>query len=93
MIQEDFNLKDDKIDPPVVYLGTALDNMKLDSCKYCWTMLPEQYVKATVTNVEEDLVWSGKRFPSKRDTPLLRNYAPWLEDSLDLVVDGVRRYQ
>ena len=60
-VQDDLNLKDDKIEPPYVYLGATLYNMKLESVKYCWTISTEQYVKATVTNVEEYLASSGKR--------------------------------
>ncbi len=63
-IQEDFKLKDDKIAEPDVYLGATLSRMKLESGKHCWTMSPEQYVKAAVTNVEEDLAKNGKRLPS-----------------------------
>ena len=62
-IQEDFKLNDKKIEPTDVYLGATLSNMKLDSGKYCWTTSPEQYVKAAVTDVEEDLARSGKRLP------------------------------
>ena len=62
-IQENFNIKDDKIEPPDVYLGATIATMKLDSCKYCCTMLIEQYVKVAVTNVGEDLARSGKRLP------------------------------
>ena len=53
-------------------------------------MLPEKYVKAVVTNVEEDLSRSGKRFPSKCVTPFSRNYAPWLEDFPELMADSVQ---
>ena len=63
-IQEYFKLKEENIEPPDTYIGATLDTMKLDSGKYCWTMSPEQYVKAVVTNVEEDLARSGKIFPS-----------------------------
>ena len=92
-IQEDFKLKDDKIEPPDVYLGDTLAKMKLESGKYCWTMLPEQYVKAAVTTVEENLSRSGNRLLSKCVTPLSGNYAPWLEDSAELMADGVQQYQ
>ena len=34
-IQEDFKLKDDKIEPPDVYIGSKLAKMKLESGKYC----------------------------------------------------------
>ena len=67
--------------------------MKLDSGKYCWTMSPEQYVKAVITNVEEDLARSGKRLPLKCVTPLSRNYSSWLEYLPDLIADGVQLYQ
>jgi hypothetical protein len=92
-IQEDFKLKDDKIAEPDVYLGATLSKMKLDSGKQCWTMSPEQYVKAAVTNVEEDLAKNGKRLPSKCVTLFSGNYAPWLEDTPELMADGVQRFQ
>ena len=50
-IQEDFKLKGGNIEPPGVNLGATLSYIKLESGKYCWTILPEQYVKAAVTNV------------------------------------------
>ena len=81
-IQEDFKLKEDNIEPPDVYIGETLAKMKFDSGKYCWTISLEQYVKAMVANVEEDLARSGKIFPSKFVIPLSRNYATWLEDSM-----------
>ena len=39
-IQEDFKLKDDKLEPPAVYLGAILANIRLESGKYCWIMSP-----------------------------------------------------
>jgi hypothetical protein len=92
-IQSDFKLKDDKIEPPDMYLGASLDKMRLESGKYCWTMSPEKYVKAAVTNVEEELAKRGKRLPSKCVTPFSSGYAPWLEESPELNADGVQRYQ
>ena len=50
-------------------------------------------MKAAVTNVEEDLARSGKRLLSKCVTPISRNYAPCLEDSPELMEDGVQGYQ
>ena len=43
--------------------------------------------------MEEDLTKNGKRLLSKCVTPLLINYAPWLEDSPDLMADDVQQYQ
>ena len=54
-------------------------------------MSPEQFLKAAVTNVEEDLARSDKRFPSKYSTPFLKNYAPSLEDSTELIADSVKQ--
>ena len=76
-----------------VYIGATLSKMNLDSGRYCWTTSPEQYVKAAVINVEEGLARSGKRFLFKFVTPLLRNYAPWMEDSTELMADSMQRYQ
>jgi hypothetical protein len=92
-IQEDFKLKDDKIAEPDVYLGATIAKMSLDNGKTCWTMSSEQYVKAAVTNVEEDLAKHGKRLPSKCVTPFNCNYAPWLEETPELKADGVQRFQ
>jgi hypothetical protein len=86
-------LKDDKIAEPDVYLGATLSKMKLANGKECWTMSPEQYVKAAVTNVEEDLKRQGKRLPSKCPTPFTSNYAPWQEVTPELKADGVQRFQ
>ena len=44
-----------------------------------------------VTNVEDYISSSGKRFPLKYITPLLSNHAPWLEDSPDLMADDVQQ--
>ena len=92
-IQEDFKLNDKKIEPTDVYLWATPAKMKLERRNYFWTTFPEQYVKAAVTNVEEDLASCGKRFPPKYITALLSNYAPWLEDLLELTADGVQQYR
>ena len=67
--------------------------MKLESGKYYCTMLPEQYVKAVVPGIQEDLTRSGNRLPPKCAKPLSENYATWQEDSPELMVDGVQQYQ
>ena len=92
-IQENCKIRDYKIEPPDIYLGVTLAHMKLESGKYCWSMSPEQYVKAEVTNIEEDLARSGKRLPSKCVMPISSNHAHWMEDLPDLMADGVQQYQ
>jgi hypothetical protein len=92
-IQTSFKLKEDKMEPPDVYLGATIARMTLADGKTCWTMSPEQYVKSAVTNVEEELAKHGKRLPSKCVTPFSSGYAPWLEDTPELKADGVQRFQ
>jgi hypothetical protein len=41
-MEDDFKLKDDKIEPPNVYCGATLAKMTLVDGKTCWIMSPEQ---------------------------------------------------
>jgi hypothetical protein len=92
-IQEDFKLKDNKMAEPDVSLGATTAKMSLNNGEMCWTMSPEQYVKAAVTNVEEDLAKHGKRLPAKCMTSFSCNYAPWLEEMSELRANRVQRFQ
>jgi hypothetical protein len=47
-----FKLKDDKIEPPEIYLGAQLRLMQVDDVE-CWTMSAEKYVISAVKNVEK----------------------------------------
>ena len=90
--QEDLNLKENKIEPPDVYLGATLAKIKLESGKYFCNMSPKQYVKAAVKNIEEYLARSGNILPLKCVMPLSSNYAPWLEDLPKLMADSMQLY-
>jgi hypothetical protein len=92
-IQEDFKSQDDKIAELDVYLGAPIAKMSLGNGETCWTMLPQQYVKAAVSNVQEDLAKYGKRLPSKCVIPFSCNYDPWLEETPELEAEGVQRFQ
>ena len=87
-----FKLKDDKIEPPDIYLGAQLDKMIVGDAE-CWTMSAEKYVMASVKNVEEGLAKRGLRLPSKCYTPLPSDYRPELETSPELKSDGIQTYQ
>ena len=87
-----FKFKDDKIEPPDIYLGAQLDTMVVDGMEG-WTMSSEKYVKAAVENVESELQKTGQRLPTKCRTPLSSNYRPELDVSAELKADGVQRYQ
>jgi Reverse transcriptase (RNA-dependent DNA polymerase) len=87
-----FKLKDDKIEPPDVYLGAQLGRMQAKSVE-SWTMSAEKYVNASVKNVEESLGKRGLRLATKVFTPLPPDYRPELEASAELKSDGVQLYQ
>ena len=87
-----FKLKDDKIEEPEMYLGARLGKMDVDGVQ-CWTMSAEQYVTASVKNVEESLAKKGLRLPSKCYTPLATDYHPELEATPELKSDGIQTYQ
>jgi hypothetical protein len=87
-----FKLKDDKIEPPNIYLGAQLDKMIVGDAE-CWTMSAKKYVMASVKNVEEGLAKRGLRLPSKCYTPLRSDYRPELETSSELKSDGMQTYQ
>lgn len=66
--QGTFNLKDNKIEEPDMYLGGQLGKMQIDGVE-CWTVSAEKYVLASVKNVEEALAKRGQRLPSKCYVP------------------------
>ena len=45
-IQTKFKLKDDKIEPPEIYLGEGLTKMNNETNKECWAMSSDSYCKA-----------------------------------------------
>ena len=92
-IQEFFNIKDENIAEPDMYLGSTLSKMPLEGVNMCWTMMAEHYVKVKVTNAKENLSRDGGRLSSKCVTPLSSNYSLWLEESPKLKGDGVQRFQ
>ena len=82
-------LKDDNIAEPDIYLGAQIGKMTIDQSE-CWTMSAENYVVASVKNVEDTtLAKSGLRLPTKCYTPLSSDYRPELETSGELKRDGV----
>ena len=54
----------------------------------------EQYVKASIANVEAALESSGQRLPSRCTTPIQANYRPELDTTTaELKLEGIRYYQ
>jgi hypothetical protein len=82
-IQRQFKLKDDKIEPPDMYLGAKLSNTLINGVS-CWTMSSEQYVKTAVGNVEKRLAESNRKLPTRCSTPLMSGYRPEIDVSQEL---------
>ena len=91
-IQTIFKLKDDRIEPPDMYLGTTLSIMDDDGIQG-WCMSSDKYVKAAVENVEQELARANQRLPSKCRTPMTVGYRPERDVSADLTSEGIQRYQ
>ena len=91
-IKRTFKIKNDKIEPPDMYLGAELSTMDVDGVE-CWVMSSEKYVKAAIQNLEEQLHKVNKRLPTKCYTPLASGYRPELDVSTELNADGLQRYQ
>ena len=91
-VQDNFKLKDDKIEPPSDYLGAVLRQMDING-KTGWCLSSEKYVKLAVENIEQILKKSSQKLPSKCKTPLSSSYQPELDTSPELKESGLQRYQ
>ena len=91
-IQTIFKLKDDRIEPPDMYLGATLYIMEVDGIQG-WCMSSDKYIKAAVENVEQELAWANQRLPSKCRTPMTVVYCPECDVSAELTSEGTQRYQ
>ena len=87
-LQGQFKLKDDKIEPPNVSVGT----MEVEG-HHGWFMLSEKYVKSAIQNIEDTLQKAGQCLPLKCKTLLVHGYHPELDTSPELKLDGLQQYQ
>ena len=91
-VQAIFKLKDDRIEPPDMYLGATLSVMEDDGIQG-WCMSLDKYVKAAVENVEQELARVSQRLPSKCRTLMTVGYRPERDVSAELTSEGIQRYQ
>ena len=87
-----FKLKDDKAEPPEIYLGAFLEQVETQGGTKCWSMLSEQYAKAAVTNLEYTLSKKDMRLPNSA-VPMSTSYHPNEDVSHELNLQGVQIYQ
>ena len=88
-LQGQFKLKDDKIEPPDVYLGAQLGTMEVEG-HHGWFMSSEKYIKLAIQNIEDILQKGGQCLPLKCKTLLVHGYCPELDTSPELKLDGLQ---
>ena len=82
-----FELKEESIGPPKLYLGSHIRKVQLENGIECWAASLSQYIQAAIKNVEEYL---GKdqnpkiKLPTRAETPLQTSYRPELDVSPEL---------
>ena len=88
-----FELKEESIGPPKIYLGGHMRRVTLENGVKAWTFSSSQYVQASVKNVEEYICKRGWKLPSKADTPITTTYRPELNTSPELNPKDLSYYQ
>ncbi len=80
-----FELKEESIGPPKIYLGGRVRKVELENGTQAWSFSSSQYVQAAVANVEK---YVGKldrwNLPAKADTPMRTSYRSELDVSPEL---------
>jgi hypothetical protein len=92
-----FELKQESIGPPKIYLGGHLQKIQLENGVNAWAFSSSQNVQAAVKNVED---WLAKeenkkrwKLPRKAETPLCTSYRPELDVTPELSTQEAPYYQ
>ena len=88
-----FELKEESIGPPDIYLGGKLRKVQLENGVHAWAFGSSQYVQAAVQNVEKQLREKHLQLPAKALTPLPTDYRPEVDVSNALDADESAHYQ
>ena len=88
-----FEMKQESIGPPDIYLGGKLREVELENGAKAWAFGSSQYVNSAVSNVEAFLKTCDLSLPAKANTPITNNYRPELDVSPELDPDEASRYQ
>jgi hypothetical protein len=83
-----FDLKEESIGPPKLYLGGHLRLVELENGVKAWAYSSSQYVQAAVKNVQDYLSKPANvakwKLPSKAETPIQTSYRPELDTTREL---------
>lgn len=92
-IEKVFKLKGGKADIPHMYLGCSLSKKNNNTGKECWAISSHDYVKQSITTIEEKIKRIGKQLPKRCSAPLTSGYHPAEDVSLELDADDTQFYQ
>ena len=84
--------KKNKVEPPEYYLGAKLSKKELNG-RSVWTMTNTDYIKSSITTVEDQLKKKGLKLPSRVPTPMSQGYQPELDSSPELDEDEITLFQ
>ena len=73
-----FQLKEESIGEPKIYLGGHMRKVTLENGQDAWDFGFSQYCQAAVANVQTFLAESGAKLPSRAETPIQTSYRPEL---------------
>lgn len=79
-----FELKQESIGPPNIYLGGKMSKVTLSNGVNAWAFSSSQYVKNAVKNVEAYLSKKGSKLPARAKTPISPSYRPETDVSPEL---------
>ena len=79
-----FELKEESIGVPSIYLGGKVRQVTLENGANAWSFSSSQYVQAAVENVEQHLLKQGLSLPAKAKTPFTSGYRPEVDTSSEL---------
>ena len=88
-----FELKEQSIGHPKIYLGGSVRKVELEGGVEAWAFSSSQYVRAAVKNVEDRLRQMGQKLPSRAETPIQADYRPELDVSPELGPRDAAYYQ
>lgn len=91
-----FELKQESIGPPKLYLGGHLREVMLENGAKAWAYSASQYVQAAVKNVEDWLAKEENKhwhMPKRAETPMQTSYRPEIDLSPELDGGEAAYYQ
>ena len=88
-----FQIKEESIGIPEVYLGGKISEVMLNNGARAFTFSSSKYVQGAVSNVEEYLKSREAKLPSRASTPLGIGYRPELDTSDELGDEDAAYYQ